>query len=113
MGTVWIGWGGSALTHSLPVFIALLVPGAFGIGFCNPSLISMLSGAARRHEQGRVQGSAGALESLGRVIGPLWGNGALQWFGEGTAFGSAALVLLGTAVLATRYQRPVMAVQRQ
>jgi DHA1 family tetracycline resistance protein-like MFS transporter len=98
-----VGWGGSAMTHSLPVFIALLVPGAIGIGFCNPSLTSLVSGAAGRHEQGRVQGAAGALESLGRTIGPVWGNGALQWFGEGTAYGSAALVLIGTAVLSTRY----------
>ncbi len=98
-----VGWGGSAMTHSLPVFIALLVPGAIGIGFCNPSLTSLVSGAAGRHEQGRVQGAAGALESLGRTLGPIWGNGALQWFGEGTAYGSAALVLIGTAVLSTRY----------
>jgi MFS transporter, DHA1 family, tetracycline resistance protein len=98
-----VGWGGSAMTHSLPVFIALLVPGAIGIGFCNPSLTSLVSGAAGRHEQGRVQGAAGALESLGRAVGPVWGNGALQWFGEGTAYGSAALVLIGTAVLSTRY----------
>ncbi len=98
-----VGWGGSAMTHSLPVFIALLVPGAIGIGFCNPSLTSLVSGAAGRHEQGRVQGAAGALESLGRTLGPVWGNGALQWFGEGTAYGSAALVLIGTAVLSTRY----------
>jgi DHA1 family tetracycline resistance protein-like MFS transporter len=98
-----VGWGGSAMTHSLPVFIALLVPGAIGIGFCNPSLTSLVSAAAGRHEQGRVQGAAGALESLGRTLGPVWGNGALQWFGEGTAYGSAALVLIGTAVLSTRY----------
>lgn len=97
------GWGGSAMTHSLPVFIALLVPGAIGIGFCNPSLTSLVSGAAGRHEQGRVQGAAGALESLGRTLGPVWGNGALQWLGEGTAYGSAALVLIGAAVLSTRY----------
>lgn len=97
------GWGGSAMTHSLPVFIALLVPGAIGIGFCNPSLTSLVSGAAGRHEQGRVQGAAGALESLGRALGPVWGNGALQFFGEGTAYGSAALVLIGTAALSTRY----------
>jgi DHA1 family tetracycline resistance protein-like MFS transporter len=101
-----IGWGGSAMTHSLPVFIAMLVPGALGIGFCNPSLISLVSGAAGRHEQGRVQGAAGALESLGRALGPIWGNGVLEWFGEGAAYGSAALVLLGTAALATRYHRP-------
>src|SRR5256886_8634449 len=49
------GWGGSALTHSLPVFLAMLVPGAVGIGLCNPSLISLVSGAAGRHEQGRSE----------------------------------------------------------
>jgi hypothetical protein len=50
-----------------------------------------------------VQGAAGALESLGRAIGPVWGNGLLQLAGEGTAYGSAALVLAGTALLALRY----------
>jgi DHA1 family tetracycline resistance protein-like MFS transporter len=99
-----VGWGGSAMTHSLPVFIALLVPGAIGIGFCNPSLTSLVSGAGGGLDLGRVEGAAGALESLGRTLGPVWGNGALQWFGEGTAYGSAALVLIGTAVLSTRYQ---------
>ena len=97
------GWGGSALTHSLPVFMAMLVPGAVGIGLCNPSLVSLVSGAAGRHEQGRVQGAAGALESLGRTLGPIWGNGALQFLGEGAAYGSAALVLLATAALTVGY----------
>jgi DHA1 family tetracycline resistance protein-like MFS transporter len=96
-----VGWGGSAMTHSLPLFIALLVPGALGIGLCNPSLVSLISAAAGRNEQGRVQGAAGALESLGRTIGPVWGNGVLQWLGEGAAYGSAALVLLATAALTT------------
>ena len=94
------------MTHSLPLFVAMLVPGALGIGLCNPSLVSLVSGAAGKHEQGRVQGAAGALESLGRTIGPVWGNGVLQWFGEGVAYGSAALVLLGTAALSTRYKVP-------
>jgi MFS transporter, DHA1 family, tetracycline resistance protein len=101
-----IGWGGSAMTHSLPLFIAMLVPGALGIGLCNPSLVSLVSGAAGKHEQGRVQGAAGALESLGRTIGPVWGNGVLQWAGEGVAYGSAALVLLATAALTTRCHEP-------
>lgn len=100
-----VGWGGSALTYSLPIFIAMLVPGAIGVGLCNPSLNSLVSGAGGKHEQGRVQGAAGGLESLGRTIGPVWGNGALQWLGEGAAYGSAALVLLGTAALTTRYRR--------
>jgi DHA1 family tetracycline resistance protein-like MFS transporter len=100
-----VGWGGSAATYSLPVFILMLVPGAIGIGLCNPSLISLVSAAAGRHEQGRVQGAAGALESLGRALGPVWGNGLLQVWGEGAAYGSAALVLVGTALLSVRYQR--------
>ena len=101
-----VGWGGSAMTHSLPVFIAMLVPGAIGIGLCHPSLVSLVSGAAGRHEQGRVQGAAGALESLGRTLGPIWGNGALQFLGEGAAYGSAAIVLLATAALTTGYEKP-------
>ena len=101
-----IGWGGSALTHSLWVFVAMLVPGAVGIGLCNATLSTLISTAAGPHEQGRVQGAAGALESLGRTIGPVWGNGALQAFGEGTAYGSAALVLIGAAMLSTRYRQP-------
>jgi len=99
-----VGWGGSAMTYSLPVFAVMLVPGAIGIGFCNPSLAALISGAAGRHEQGRVQGAAGALESLGRTIGPVWGNGALQVFGEGAAYGSSAAVLIATSLLAARYR---------
>ena len=101
-----IGWGGSALTYSLPVFVAMLVPGAIGIGLCNATLSSLISKSASRREQGRVQGAAGALESLGRTVGPVWGNGALQKFGEGTAYGSAALVLIGAAALTMAYQQP-------
>jgi hypothetical protein len=62
-----------------------------------------VSKAAGPNEQGRVQGAAGALESLGRTMGPVWGNGSLQRFGEGSAYGSAAVALLGAAVLALRY----------
>ncbi len=63
-------------------------------------------GGRRPREQGRVQGAAGALESLGRTLGPVWGNGALQIFGEGTAYGSAALVLIGAAALTFAYHQP-------
>jgi DHA1 family tetracycline resistance protein-like MFS transporter len=101
-----IGWGGSALTHSLRVFVAMLVPGALGIGLCNATLSTLISNAAGAHEQGRVQGAAGALESLGRTIGPVWGNGTLQAFGEGKAYGSAAVALLGAALLTVTYRPP-------
>jgi MFS transporter, DHA1 family, tetracycline resistance protein len=100
------GWGGSALTFSVPVFVAMLVPGAIGIGLCNATLSALISNAAGPHEQGRVQGAAGALESLGRTMGPVWGNGTLQAYGEGAAYGSAAVALLGAAALTTRYRQP-------
>ena len=99
-----VGWGGSAMTHSLPVFVAMLVPGAVGIGLCNATLSALISTSASPGEQGRVQGAAGGLESLGRTIGPVWGNGALQLVGEGAAYGSAAVVLLAAAMMTTRYQ---------
>ena len=101
-----VGWGGSASTHSLPMFVAMLVPGAIGIGLCNATLSSLISKSAGPHEQGRVQGAAGGLESLGRTIGPVWGNGSLQKFGEGTAYGSAAIVLVGAAALTMAYRQP-------
>jgi len=51
-----------------------------------------------------VQGAAGALESLGRTIGPVWGYGLMQWYGEGAAYASAGLVLLGTAGIGATYR---------
>jgi DHA1 family tetracycline resistance protein-like MFS transporter len=99
-----IGWGGSALTYSIPVFVAMLVPAAFGIGLCNATLTTLVSTAATARDQGRVQGAAGALESLGRTMGPVWGNAVLQGVGEGAAYGAAAGLLIGAAGMAARYE---------
>ncbi len=99
------------MTHSIPIFIAMLIPGAVGIGLCNAMLTALVSNAADSAEQGRVQGAAGALESLGRTVGPVWGNAVLQDVGEGAAYGAAAGVLVGAAGMAVRYEprrRPVV-----
>ena len=101
-----VGWGGSAATWSLPVFVTMLVPGAIGIGLCNATLSALISHSAGPREQGRVQGAAGALESVGRAVGPVWGNSALQHFGEGSAYGAAAILLVGAAGLIGRYRPP-------
>ena len=101
-----IGWGGTALTYSLPVFVLLLIPGAMGIGLCNATLSALISHAAAPGEQGRVQGAAGALESLGRATGPVWGNAALQEFGEGASYLAAAVLLIGSSMLVGRYKPP-------
>ena len=102
-----IGWGGSALSYNVPLFVLMLVPGAIGIGLCNATLTALVSSAASPREQGRVQGAAGALESMGRTLGPVWGNAVLQNVGEGAAYGAAAGVLVSAAVMAERYKAPV------
>jgi len=78
------------------VFAITLVPLAFGIGFGHPTMASLVSLVARGDEQGRVQGAASAVESLGRTIGPIWGSGSLQHLGESAPYISAAALLLLT-----------------
>jgi DHA1 family tetracycline resistance protein-like MFS transporter len=99
-----VGLVGATLTHSVGAFVFALVPLALGIGFGHPTVSSLMSRAAREEEQGRVQGAASAVESLGRTIGPVWGNASLQRFGEGTPYVSAAVCLLVTLVLSLGYQ---------
>ena len=67
-------------------------------------LQSLVSQAARGDEQGRVQGAASAVESLGRTIGPVWGNTTLQHFGESTPYVSAAALLIVTLLISAGSQ---------
>jgi MFS transporter, DHA1 family, tetracycline resistance protein len=99
-----VGLLGLTLTHTVPLFALALVPLAFGIGFGHPTVSSLVSRAARGDEQGRVQGAASAVESLGRAFGPLWGSASLQRFGEATPYLSAAAFLLLTLALSAGYQ---------
>jgi multidrug resistance protein len=99
-----IGLIAAAATHTVVMFAASLVPLAFGIGFGHPTVSSLVSLVARGDEQGRVQGAAGAVESLGRTVGPVWGNASLQRYGESMPYLSAALLLLVTLGLVARFQ---------
>jgi DHA1 family tetracycline resistance protein-like MFS transporter len=94
----------ATLTHSVAVFAVTLVPLALGIGFGHPTISSLVSRAARGDEQGRVQGAASAVESLGRTVGPIWGNASLQRFGEGMPYLSAAAFLMLTLLITVGYQ---------
>jgi len=99
-----VGLVASALAPTVTVFAVALVPLAFGIGFGHPTIASLVSRVARGDEQGRVQGAASAVESLGRTLGPVWGNASLQQFGESTPYFSAAAFLLVTLVLTVGFQ---------
>jgi DHA1 family tetracycline resistance protein-like MFS transporter len=98
-----VGLVTAATVHSVGLFAVTLVPLAFGIGLGHPTVSSLVSRAARGDEQGRVQGAASAVESLGRTLGPVWGNASLQHFGEGTPYVSAAVFLVMTLLLTLGY----------
>jgi DHA1 family tetracycline resistance protein-like MFS transporter len=106
LGLVCAGVGlvASAAAPTVPLFSAALVPLAFGIGFGHPTVASLVSRAARGDEQGRAQGAASAVESLGRTIGPVWGNFLLQRYGEAMPYLSAAGFLGLTLLVTLGYQ---------
>jgi DHA1 family tetracycline resistance protein-like MFS transporter len=101
-----IGLVGATLAHTVVLFTIALIPMALGIGFGHPTVSALVSRAGRDDEQGRVQGAAGAMESLGRAIGPVWGNAALARFGDGMPYMSAAACLLLTLMLSVSYTVP-------
>jgi DHA1 family tetracycline resistance protein-like MFS transporter len=99
-----VGLVSATLAHSVLSFAIALVPLAFAIGFGHPTVSSLVSLVARGDEQGRVQGAASAVESLGRTVGPIWGNTSLERFGESTPYISAAAILLLTLVITVGFR---------
>jgi DHA1 family tetracycline resistance protein-like MFS transporter len=96
VGFAALGLVATSLAHSVTMFAIALVPLALGIGFGHPTMSSLVSRVARGDEQGRVQGAASAIESLGRTVGPIWGSASLQHFGESMPYLTAAGFLLLT-----------------
>jgi len=94
-----LGLGLSSFVYDPTLFVLTLIPAALGGALSSPTLIALISRSGGREEQGRVQGVSGALESLGRTVGPVWGNGLLGIAGEGVTYLSAALVLLLAGVV--------------
>jgi DHA1 family tetracycline resistance protein-like MFS transporter len=100
------GWALVAASSTVPMFLLALIPAGIGVGLCNASIVTLVSHSGSKEEQGTVQGAAGALESLGRAIGPMWGHGALQRFGEGSAYATAAIAFFATTFLVLNYHPP-------
>jgi DHA1 family tetracycline resistance protein-like MFS transporter len=98
-----VGFVAATLAHSVTLFAIALIPVALGMGFGHPTIASLVSRAGRAEEQGRVQGAAGAMESLGRAIGPVFGSTALQRFGDSMPYLSAAACLMLTLFMSLSY----------
>ena len=98
-----VGLVATTYAHTVVLFTMALVPLALGIGFGHPTVSALVSRAGRADEQGRVQGAAGAMESLGRAFGPVWGNAALARYGDAMPYLSAAGCLALTLILSLTY----------
>ncbi len=98
-----VGLVSAAAAHSVTALVISLVPLAFGIGFGHPTMSSLVSLVGRGNEQGRVQGAASAVESMGRTLGPIWGNASLQHVNESIPYISAAGFLIFTLLLSVGF----------
>src|SRR5205823_3065426 len=104
LGCASVGLLAAAAAHTVTALVVALIPLAFGLGFGHPTVASLVSRAGRGDERGRMQGAAGALESLGRTVGPVWGNASLQRWGEGIPYISAAGFLVLTLLMSVGYR---------
>jgi DHA1 family tetracycline resistance protein-like MFS transporter len=93
-----------AVSYTVATFTLALLPLALGIGFGHPTIASLVSKAGRSDEQGRVQGAASAVESLGRTVGPVWGTSTFQQYGESLPYISAAILLALTMLLSVGFE---------
>jgi multidrug resistance protein len=74
---------------------------AVGMGFNGPSLMSLISRFSAPEDQGGVMGLTQSLNSLARIVGPLFGGFTFDTFGEGVPFVSSAAFMACTAAIAT------------
>jgi predicted MFS family arabinose efflux permease len=106
--------------HVVPVSLALVAAGllmipattsvaallvatgvmAVGMGFNSPSLMSLVSRYSTAEDQGGVMGLTQSLNSLARIVGPMWGGFAFDHLGIGMPYITSAAVMGLAALLA-------------
>ena len=94
-----LSFAGLVLVPGHAALVALVVTTAAGSGLVNPALAGLLSRSTEAAEQGEVLGAAQSLSSLGRIIGPFWGEHA--WFAWDAAgpYGTGALLEVAVVIV--------------
>jgi len=94
-----LSFAGLVLVPGNGALVALVVMTAAGSGLTNPALAGLLSRSTDDAEQGEILGVAQSLSSLGRVLGPFWGEHV--WFKWGAAgpYGTGALLEVAAVVV--------------
>lgn len=87
LGLIPLSWSVAALMVAVGTLAA-------GMGFCGPSLSSMVSRLAGADHQGGILGLASSLSSLGRIVGPAWGGYLFDRFGSAAPYQSSAAIML-------------------
>jgi multidrug resistance protein len=87
-------------TRSVSAFLVANGVMAVGMGFNNPSLMSLVSRYSAAEDQGGVLGLTQSLNSLARIVGPLWGGFAFDRLGTGMPYITSAAVMGVAALLA-------------
>jgi len=87
-------------TQSVGALLAANGVMAVGMGFNNPALMSLVSRYSAAEDQGGVLGLTQSLNSLARIVGPLWGGFAFDRLGIGMPYISSAAVMAAAALLA-------------
>jgi multidrug resistance protein len=106
--------------HIVPVSLAivaiglLMIPGtssvaamlaangvlAVGMGFNNPALLALISKHSAAEDQGGVLGLTQSLNSLARIVGPMWAGFSFDRFGVASPYWSSAAVMAVASGLA-------------
>lgn len=91
---VGIGMAGIPLTHGIPALLGVLAVVSVGSGIGNPSVQSLISGAAAEEHMGGILGISQGLGSLARFAGALWGAFAYGRIGIAWPYWSGGALLL-------------------
>ena len=98
-GLALLAW---AFTPGVVVLLVVLIPLAFSTGVLNTVINSAITRSVPPHEVGGALGTAGALESLSRVVSPMAGGWLLGAIGAWAPGVLGAAIMAGVTVLAWR-----------
>ena len=88
-------------TRSVAALLVSQAVLAVGMGFNGPALTSLISRFSSAEDQGGVLGLTQSLNSLARIVGPLYGGFVFDRFGIGVPFVSSSAFMAVTALVAT------------
>lgn len=107
-----LSFAGLVLVPGHGALIALIVTTATGSGLTNPALAGLLSRSTEAAEQGEILGAAQSLSSLGRILGPFWGEHVWFQWGAAGPYGTGALLEVVAVVVVLFGLRAVSAPAR-